>query len=383
MTLSDDQIAIRDAAFEFAQAEIAPYAAQWERAGAGVPEAVLTRMGEHGYFGMLVPPHLGGTDLDMVSYALVTEEFAAADCGICNLMNASNSPVCAAIRDYGTEAQHQRYLKPLASGKMRACFLLTEAGAGSDAASIKTRATPNGDQYILNGAKRFCTAGKSAHLAFVLAVTDASAGKRGITAFLVPTDTNGYRVLRLEDKLGHRNCDTAQVEFDDLKVHADQVLGQTGEGYKIALAYLNGGRIGVGAQAVGVARAALEAAIAYAETRETFGKPIIDHQAVGFRLAHMATQLTAARQMVLHAATCVDAGEAAIAEASMAKSFASEMAEAVCSAAIQIHGGYGYLTDYSVEKYYRDARVLSIYEGSNDIQAMVITRCLKDGWDPR
>ena len=383
MPLSQGQIAIRDAAFEFAQTEIAPYAAQWERDGTGVPEAVLSRMGEQGYFGMLVPTHLGGTDLDMVSYALVTEEFATADCGICNLMNASNSPVCTAIRDYGTEAQHQRYLKPLASGKMRACFLLTEAEAGSDAAAIKTRATPDGSGFVLKGGKQFCTAGKGAHLAFVVAVTDANAGKHGITAFLVPTDATGYRVLRLEDKLGHRNCDTAQIELDDLKVRADQVLGLPGEGYKIALAYLNGGRIGVGAQAVGVARAALEAAIAYAETRETFGKPIIDHQAVGFRLADMATKLTAARQMVLHAATCVDAGQAAIAEASMAKSFASEMAEAVCSAAIQIHGGYGYLNDYKVEKYYRDARVLSIYEGSNDIQAMVITRCLKDGWEPR
>jgi len=382
MKLSGNQTAVQTAARKFAQTEIAPHVAGWEQAGTGVPESVLSRMGHQGYFGLFVPKQMGGSELDMVSYAVITEEFAAADCGICNLMNASNSPVSTAIRDYGNTIQHQHYLKPMAAGQLRACFLLTEAEAGSDAAAIRSRAQRVADGYLLNGSKKFCTGGKSAHLALILAVTDPSKGKHGITAFLVPTDAEGYNVLRLEDKLGHRNCDTADIELHDVHLSPNQVLGKEGEGYRIALTYLNGGRIGVGAQSVGVARAAFGAALTYAKTRETFGQPIIAHQAVGFKLANMATQITAARQMVLYAAACVDGGREAIAEASMAKSFASNMAEEVCSAAIQIHGGYGYLVDYKVEKYYRDARVLSIYEGSNDIQAMVVTRCLTDGWEP-
>jgi alkylation response protein AidB-like acyl-CoA dehydrogenase len=382
MNLSADQTAIQTAARKFVQTEIAPYVAGWEQAGTYVPESVLSRMGDQGYFGLFVPKQMGGSEIDMVSYAVITEEFAAGDCGICNLMNASNSPVSTAIRDYGNVTQHQLYLKPMATGQLRACFLLTEAEAGSDASAISSRAKRIADGYLLNGSKKFCTGGKSAHLALVLAVTDPSKGKHGITAFLVPTDAEGYNVLRLEDKLGHRNCDTADIELQDVQLSRDQVLGKEGEGYRIALAYLNGGRIGVGAQSVGVARAAFEAALAYAKTRETFGQLIIDHQTIGFKLAKMATQITAARQLVLHAAVCIDAGHEIIAEASMAKSFASSMAEEVCSAAIQIHGGYGYLVDYKVEKYYRDARVLSIYEGSNDIQSLVITRCLRDGWRP-
>ncbi len=367
---------LQQAARDFAQSEIAPHAAAWESAGSRVPEAVLQRMGELGFFGMLVPESLGGSGLDFVSYALATEEFAAADCGICNLMNASNSPVCAAIRDYGDETQRRELLPDLATGRKRGCFLLTEAAAGSEASALETRAEPHGNGFRLYGTKFFGTGGASAHVAMVIARSDPSAGKRGITAFLVPTDAPGYRVIRLEDKLGHRNCDTAQIQLDGVEVGPGDVLGPFGAGYKIALAYLNGGRIGVAAQGVGVARAALEAARDYAQERVAFGVPIIEHQAISHRLADMATRVHAARSMTLHAAALEDAGRPAIAEASMAKLFASETAEWVASQAIQIFGGYGFLSDYPVEKFYRDARVLSIYEGTNDIQRIVISRRL-------
>jgi len=379
MLLSDEQNALRAGARVFAQSEIAPHAARWEREHSGIPPGVLRDMATLGYFGMLVPAALGGAGLDMTSYALVTEEFAAADCGLANLMNVSNSPVCAAIRDNGTPEQHARLLAPLARGELRGCFLLTESHAGSDAAAIKTRAVRHGARWVLNGAKHFVTAGQSAQLAMIIAVTDAAAGKRGITAFLAPTDTPGYRVARLEDKLGHRNCDTAEVLLEDLDLGDDAVLGQPGEGYRIALAYLEGGRIGVAAQAVGVARAALDAALDYARQRVTFGQPIIEHQAVGFRLAQMATRLEAARQLTWHAAALASAGASALVAASMAKVFATEMAEEVCSQALQTFGGAGYTRNHEVEKYYRDARVLSIYEGTNDIQNLVIARTLAKG----
>ena len=382
MLLSDTQTALRDAARAFAGSAIAPYAGAWERAGRGVPAGVLAQMAALGYFGLLVPEAMGGSGLDLVSYALITEEFAAADCGLCNLMNVSNSPVSAAIRDYGTPAQHARWLTPLARGVVRGCFMLTESAAGSDAAAVRTQAVRRGDRYVINGTKQFVTAGQSAHLALLIAVTNPAAGKRGMTAFLVPTAAAGYRVERLEDKLGHRNCDTAAVALEDLELGDEHVLGAPGAGYRIALAYLEGGRIGVAAQAVGVARAALAAALAYARDRTTFGQPIIEHQAVGFRLAEMATKLSAARQLTLHAATLASAGQPALVAAAMAKTFASRIAEEVCSDAVQVHGGAGYTAAYPVEKFYRDARVLSIYEGTNDIQHLVIARELARGWDP-
>lgn len=379
MLLNDEQTALRAGARVFAQSEIAPHAPRWERDNSGVPAGVLRDMATLGYFGMLVPTALGGSGLDMLSYALVTEEFAAADCGLTNLMNVSNSPVCAALRDNGTAAQHARLLQPLARGELRGCFALTESHAGSDASSIRTRAVRQGERWVLNGAKHFVTAGQSAQLAMIIAVTDPQAGKRGITAFLAPTDAPGYRVARLEDKLGHRNCDTAQVLLEDLALDDEAVLGRPGDGYRIALAYLEGGRIGVAAQAVGVARAALDAALAYARERETFGQAIIEHQAVGFRLAEMATKLEAARQLTWHAAALASAGESALMAASMAKAFATQMAEEVCSAALQTFGGAGYTREHVVEKFYRDARVLSIYEGTNDIQNLVIARALARG----
>ena len=379
MLLSQEQQALRAAAREFAQSEIAVHAQRWEQEQHGVPPAVLARMAELGYFGMLVPTALGGSGLDMLSYALITEEFAAADCGLANLMNVSNSPVCAAIRDYGSADQHAALLAPLARGELRGCFLLTESHAGSDAAAIRTRATRHGACWVLSGAKHFVTAGQSAQLAMIIAVTDPAAGKRGISVFLAPTAARGYRVARLEDKLGHRNCDTAEVVLEDLELGDDALLGQPGQGYRIALAYLEGGRIGVAAQAVGVARAALDAALVYGRERKTFGHAIIEHQAVGFRLAQMATKLEAARQLTWHAAALASAGVSALMAASMAKAFASQVAEEVCSAALQIHGGAGYTRNHAVEKFYRDARVLSIYEGTNDIQHLVIARELARG----
>ena len=379
MLLKDEQSALRAGARVFSQSEIAPHAPRWERDNSGVPAGVLRDMATLGYFGMLVPTALGGSGLDMLSYALVTEEFAAADCGLTNLMNVSNSPVCAALRDYGTAAQHARLLQALARGELRGCFALTESHAGSDASSIRTRAVRQCERWILNGAKHFVTAGQSAQLAMIIAVTDPQAGKRGITAFLAPTNAPGYRVARLEDKLGHRNCDTAEVLLEDLTLDDEAVLGRPGDGYRIALAYLEGGRIGVAAQAVGVARAALDAALAYARERETFGQAIIEHQAVGFRLAEMATKLEAARQLTWHAAALASAGESALVAASMAKAFATQMAEEVCSAALQTFGGAGYTREHMVEKFYRDARVLSIYEGTNDIQNLVIARALARG----
>jgi hypothetical protein len=379
MLLRDEQTALRAGARVFAQSEIAPHAPRWERDNSGIPAGVLQSMADLGYFGMLVPAALGGSGLDMLSYALVTEEFAAADCGLTNLMNVSNSPVCTALRDHGTPAQHARLLTPLARGELRGCFALTESEAGSDASAIRTRAVRHGARWVLNGTKQFVTAGRSAQLAMIIAVTDAQAGKRGITAFLAATDTPGYRVARVEDKLGHRNCDTAEVVLEDLELGDDAVLGGVGNGYRIALAYLEGGRIGVAAQALGVARAALDAALDYARQRQSFGQPIIEHQAVGFRLAQMATRLEAARQLTWHAAALASAGQSALLAASMAKAFATQTAEEVCSAALQTFGGAGYTREHAVEKFYRDARVLSIYEGTNDIQNLVIARELARG----
>jgi alkylation response protein AidB-like acyl-CoA dehydrogenase len=304
------------------------------------------------------------------------EEVAAEDAGVANVMSAANSPVCAALLQEGTEDQKRRFLRPVASGEMAGAILLTEPQAGSDAANLKTTARLVGGRWLLNGTKQFITAGKSAGLAMILAVTDPAAGRRGITCFLTPTDAKGYRVARLEKKLGHRTCDTAQIALEDLEIPPENVLGKPGEGYRIALANLNTGRIAVAAQAIGAARAAFEAALDYARQREAFGQPLISHQAVAFRLAEMASQIEVARQLTLHAARAKQAGEPAILEASMAKLFASEMAERVCSAAIQLHGGYGYVEDFPVEKLWRDVRVTQIYEGSSEIQRLLIARQL-------
>ena len=375
MLFTNEQTLIRETARAFARDRIAPFVAGWER-DHHVPVHLLGELGALGLMGVCVSEEWGGAAADFVSYVMATEQIAAADSGICNMMNVHNSPVCAALQDYGTAEQKERLLRPLAAGKLFGAFLLTEPDAGSDAGAIKTRATRKGDRFVLNGVKQFITSGRTAHVAMILAVTDPAAGRQGISCFVTRTDNPGYRVARLEDKLGQRNCDTCQIVLEDMEVPADDMLGEPGRGYKIALANLNTGRIGVAAQGVGVAQAALDLAVAYARERQTFGKPIIEHQAVGFRLADMATQVESARQMVLYAARLKDAGLPCLKEASMAKLLASQVAEDVCSGAIQIHGGYGFLTDFGVEKLYRDARVLQLYEGTSEVQRIVITRAL-------
>jgi len=375
MIPTDLQLQIRDAARAFAQAEIAPHAAAWDRS-ATVPLDVLRAMGPLGLMGMCVAPEWGGAGADFVSYALAVEEIAAGDCGLCNMMCVNNSPNCAALEEHGTQAQKEKFLRPLATGAQSSAFLLTEPQAGSDAAALTTRAVKKGGRWVLEGIKQFITAGRSADLAFIVAVTDPQAGKRGMSMFIASTKAPGYRVAREEVKLGHRAADTCQIALEGLEVPEENMLGAPGAGYRIALAYLENGRIGVAAQAVGVARAAYEAALRYAQERQTMGKPIIAHQAVNFRLADMATQIEAARQLTLYAAALKDAGKACLKQASMAKLYASEMAERVCSDAIQVHGGYGYVADFPVEKLARDARVLSIYEGTSEIQRLVIGRAL-------
>lgn len=376
-TLTDQQCQIREAARAFAAKEIAPFALEWDRQG-GAPAAIYRTLGEAGFMGMLTPEAHGGSGLDFVSYVLATEAISGADGGICNVMNANNSPVCAALADHGSDAQKRDLLPRLACGEINAAFALTEPQAGSDAANLRTKAERSGDRYVLNGHKQFITAGQSAALTLIVAVTDPAAGKKGMSCFLVPTDTPGYTVARLEDKLGHRTCDTAELVFDDMAVPADALLGAEGDGYRIALAYLEGGRIGVAAQAVGAAQRALDEALAYARERETFGKPIIDHQGLTFKLADMATQVEAARQMVLHAARLKDAGLPSLKAASMAKLFATDMAEQVCSEAVQVFGGYGFCHGI-VEKTFRDCRIYKIYEGTNEVQRLVIGRALAKG----
>ncbi len=375
--LTDEQRAIRDTTREFVRKEIAPHAAEWDRS-ATVPLDTVRRAGGLGLFGVCVPPEWGGVGADFISYILATEELAYGDAGVCNMLSATNA-FGWKLRDHGTPEQKARYLRPVASGHELACLLFTEPQAGSDAANQKTRAIARGDRWVINGTKTFITSGRSASVGVLLAVTDPTAGKRGISAFLTRTDRPGYRVIRVEDKLGHRSNDTCQIALEDLEVSGDDMLGTPGEGLKIALAYLDTGRIGVAAQAVGVARAALDAALAYARERETFGKKLVEHQAIAFMLAEMATDVEVARQMTLHAAELKQAGQHCIKEASMAKLFAAQMCERVCSAAIQIHGGYGFVGDYPVEKYYRDARVFQIYDGTNEVQKILISRELIGG----
>ena len=366
---------VRDTMRAFAQDRLAPKAARWDRES-HFPREELRALGELGAMGMVVPERYGGAAMDYVSLALALEEIAAGDGATSTIVSVQNSVVCGPLNAFGTDAQKDKYLAPLARGETLGCFCLTEPHVGSDAAAIATRAEKRGDTYVLNGVKQFITTGKHADVAIVFAVTDKAAGKKGISAFIVETNTPGYVVARLEEKLGQHASDTAQVMFENCAVPAANLLGEAGAGYRIALANLEAGRIGIAAQSVGMARAALEAAIAYARERTSFGKPIIEHQAVNFRLADMAVQIEAGRQLAWHAASLRDAGQPCLTEASMAKLFASEMAERVCSDAIQIHGGYGYVTDFPVERIYRDVRVCQIYEGTSDIQRLVIGRSL-------
>ncbi len=375
MILNEDQQMARDAARDFAQEKLAPFAAQWDR-DHHFPADAIAEMAALGFMGMVVPPEWDGAGLDYVSYAAAIIEIAAGCGAVSTVMSVHNGVGCAPIQTFGTDAQREKYLRPMARGEWIGCFCLTEPDAGSDAASIRTRAVREGDHYVLNGAKQFITSGKTARIAIVFAVTDPAAGKNGLSAFIVPTETEGFNVERVEDKLGQHPSDTCALTFTDMRVPADNRLGKEGMGLRIALANLEGGRITIGAQAVGMARAAFEAALDYARSRKQFGKPIIEHQAVAFRLADMATKIEVAEQMVLHAATLRDAGRPCLKEASMAKLFAAEMAERVCSDAIQIHGGYGYLADYPVERIYRDVRVCQIYEGTSDIQRLVIARAI-------
>ena len=371
----EEQVLIQDMAKSFAQEQIKPNAAEWDRHGI-FPADALQQMGQLGFMGMLVPEEWGGSATGNLAYVLALEEIAAADGATSAIMSVHNSVGCVPILKFGTEEQKQQFLVPLAKGEMIGAFALTEPHTGSDAAAIKTRAVRDWDDYILNGAKQVITSGHNAGVIIVFAVTDPAAGKKGMSAFLVPRNTPGYEVIRVEEKLGLHASDTCQIALTDVRLHKSMLLGKEGEGLKIALSNLEGGRIGIAAQAVGLARAALEEATRYAKERVAFGKPIFEQQAVSFRLASMATEIAAARQLVHQAARLKEAGQPCLTEASMAKLFASEMTERVCSNALQIFGGYGYLKDFPIERIYRDARICQIYEGTSDIQRLVIARSL-------
>jgi alkylation response protein AidB-like acyl-CoA dehydrogenase len=371
--LTDDQRAIRDMARDFAQNELAPHAAQWER-DKWIPDAVVSQMGELGLLGMTVGDEWGGSFSDNVAYALAIEEIAAGDASTSTLMSVHNSVGCGPVDAWGTETQKERWLRDLATGKKIGCFCLTEPQAGSEANNLRTKAEFKDGKWIINGSKQFITNGKRAKLAIVFAVTDPEFGKKGISCFVVPTDTPGFNVGPMEKKLGIRASDTCPISLVDCALPEDHMLGPRGKGLAIALSNLEGGRIGIAAQALGIARAALEAALAYAKERNQFGKKIVEHQSIANMLADMHTRINAARLMILHAAKMRDAGLPCLSEASQAKLYASELAEWVCSKAIQIHGGYGYLEDYPVERLYRDARITQIYEGTSEVQRMVIAR---------
>jgi alkylation response protein AidB-like acyl-CoA dehydrogenase len=379
MILSEEHQMIRDALRSFSQERLAPNAARWDREQ-HFPKAELKELAQLGAFGVAVPEQYGGAGLDYVSLALVLEEIAAGDGGTSTIISVNNCPVCSIAMMYANEAQKEQWLRPLAQGEMLGAFALTEPHTGSDAAALRTTATRvsdnAGDHYVINGTKQFITSGKNGDVAIVMAVTDKAAGKKGISAFWVPTNTPGYIVAGIEHKMGQHSSDTAQIVFDNCRVPAENLIGEEGQGYKIALSGLEGGRIGIASQSVGMARAAFEAALAYAKERESFGTPIFDHQAVQFRLAEMAMQIEAARQLILHAASMKDAGVPCLKEAAMAKLFASEMAERVVSSAMQVFGGYGYVSDFPVERIYRDVRVCQIYEGTSDIQKILIARAL-------
>jgi alkylation response protein AidB-like acyl-CoA dehydrogenase len=375
MLLTQDQEMIRDAVRDFAQAELWPNAAKWDKAHT-FPKDVHKGLAALGCYGICVPEEFGGANLDYLSLALVLEEIAAGDGGTSTVISVTNCPVNAILMKFGNPAQKEQWLVPLARGEMLGAFCLTEPHVGSDASGLRTSAVRDGDAYVINGVKQFITSGKNGDVAIVIAVTDKAAGKKGMSAFLVPTSAPGYKVARLEDKLGQHSSDTAQINFDNCRVPAENLIGAEGQGYGIALGGLEGGRIGIAAQSVGMARSAFEFAVQYAKERSSFGTAIIKHQAVAFRLAECATQLEAARQLIWHAASLRDAGRPCMKEAAMAKLFASEMAEHVCSAAIQTLGGYGVMSDLPVERIYRDVRVCQIYEGTSDVQKIIIARAL-------
>ncbi len=375
MLLSEDHLAVQDAVRSYVQAEIAPHAAAWDKSHQ-FPAAQLKGLAELGCYGVAVPPEWGGAGLDYLALAVILEEIGAGDGATSTVVSVNNCPVCSILMAYGNDDQKQRFLVPLARGEMLGAFCLTEPHVGSEAGGLKTTAVRVGGEYVINGVKQFITSGKNGDVAIVMAVTDKAAGKKGISAFVVPTRTPGYHVARIEDKLGQHASDTAQINFEDCRVPAANLLGEEGMGLKIALSGLEGGRIGIASQAVGMARAAFEAALRYSKDRISFGQPIFQHQAVQFKLADMATQIECARQMIHHAAALKDAGRPCLKEAAMAKLFASEMAERVCSDAIQVHGGYGYVSDFPVERIYRDVRVCQIYEGTSEVQKILIGRAL-------
>ena len=375
MLLSEDHVAVQDAVRAYVQAEVAPHAAAWDKSHE-FPAAALRGLAALGCYGVAVPDSLGGAGLDYLALALILEEIAAGDGATSTVVSVNNCPVCSILMAFANTAQQQRFLVPLARGEMLGAFCLTEPHVGSEAGGLTTTAVKDGDDYVINGVKQFITSGQHGDLAIVMAVTDKAAGKKGISAFVVPTRTPGYVVARLEDKLGQHASDTAQIRFDNCRVPAENRLGEEGQGLKIALSGLEGGRIGIASQAVGMARAAFEAALRYSKERTSFGQPIFNHQAVQFKLADMATQIEVARQMIWHAASLKDAGRPCLKEAAMAKLFASEMAERVCSDAIQVHGGYGYVSDFPVERIYRDVRVTQIYEGTSEVQKILIGRAL-------
>ena len=375
MLLSQDQEMVRDAVRAFAREQLWPHAAVWDR-DHHFPREAHQGLAALGAYGICVPEEYGGANLDYHTLALVLEEIAAGDGGTSTAISVTNCPVNAILMRYGNAAQKRQWLTPLARGEMLGAFALTEPHVGSDASALRTTAVRDGDGYVLSGVKQFITSGKNGQVVVVIAVTDKGAGKKGMSAFLVPTNAPGYRVASLENKLGQHSSDTAQISFENCRIPHENLIGAEGEGYRIALGGLEGGRIGIAAQSVGMARSAFEVALEYAKQRESFGQPIFNHQAVGFRLAECATQIEAARQLIWHAAALRDAGRPCLKEAAMAKLFASEMAERVCSAAIQTLGGYGYVADFPVERIYRDVRVCQIYEGTSDVQKILIQRAL-------
>jgi butyryl-CoA dehydrogenase len=372
---TDPNDLIVETARRFAQERLAPTAAAREKAGRIEPE-IIRELGEMGFLGATLSADWGGSEIDTQTYARVVEEIAAGDGSVSTLVSVHNAPTCEILQQYGTDAQRDEWLRPMAVGEAIGSFALTEPGAGSEASALRTRAVKDGDGYVINGSKQFISNAAIGHTTLLFAITDPAAGKKGMSCFVVRNDTPGYQVARIEEKLGQKASDTCHLVFDGMRVPASQRIGAEGEGYKIALSTLEAGRIGIAAQSVGMARAALEYAIGYAKERKSFGKPIIDHQAVGFRLVDAKTKLEASRQLVLHAARLRDAGQPALEAAAMAKLFASEAAEAICTAAIQTLGGYGFLCDYPVERIYRDVRVCQIYEGTSDIQKIILQRML-------
>ena len=379
MLLSEDHLAVQDAVRQFVQAVIAPHAAAWDKSHQ-FPAAQLKGLAALGCYGVAVPTEWDGAGLDYLALAVILEEIGAGDGATSTVVSVNNCPVCSILMGFGNADQKQRFLKPLARGDMLGAFCLTEPHVGSEAGGLKTTAafvaSPDGDHYVLNGVKQFITSGKNGDVAIVMAVTDKAAGKRGISAFLVPTSTPGYLVARVEDKMGQHASDTAQIVFENCRVPVENRIGDEGQGLKIALSGLEGGRIGIASQSLGMARAAFDCALAYSKERKAFGVPIFEHQAIQFKLAEMAMKIEAARQLIWHAACLKDAGRPCLKEAAMAKLMASEMAEGVCSGAIQVLGGYGYLSDFPVERIYRDVRVCQIYEGTSEVQKILIGRAL-------